>query len=68
MKAVVITVWIYLTGIVLTFGYAWNVHYDMPQPKYGTVEENRALYTTLSAFAWPLFWSAEAFKPLRPKP
>jgi hypothetical protein len=57
----------YAVAGLLTFGYSFNADYrEAPGPFVQSVELN-TVGALFAAVGWPLYWSVQAFRGLRPK-
>jgi hypothetical protein len=63
-KTIVRLVVAYALMAVITYGHSWNTNYEYNDQKRMDI---LPLESFLCAACWPLYWSAQAFKPLRPK-
>jgi hypothetical protein len=57
----------YLLIAILTFGYSYNAGYESPRNTFVTAEETNGARAMMSAMLWPLYWSLQAFKSIRPE-
>lgn len=60
---------LYVLGFVFTFGHAFNAIPSMERQSFGGIEYTvyngpgtKSVGAFLSSIAWPLYWSAQAWK------
>lgn len=68
MKPLIIAGVIYAIGFIITFGHAFNQHHKVENGLFVSADEMNALTGFSCGLCWPLYWSVEALKYVRPKP
>jgi hypothetical protein len=51
---------------LLTFGYSYNADYTAPRSEFVRADELNSLSALMAGMFWPLYWSTQAFRGLRP--